>query len=212
MIASLRGPLLERGDGSCVIEAGGVGYLVHVSSHTLATLPAVGAEVRLRTRQIVREDALLLFGFADADELRLFDLLIGVSGVGPKLALAALSGLAPAALARAIRDEQVALLVAVPGIGRKTAERLVVELRDKLDFMPSPLTAGPAAARGRESRLLPRSEQFDDAVAALATLGYSAVQAQEAVRRAGGEDEDLTLETIVKRALARLSKPAVLSR
>jgi Holliday junction DNA helicase RuvA len=210
VIASLRGPLLERGEGSCVIEAGGVGYLVHVSSHTLATLPAPGAEVRLRTRQIVREDALLLFGFADADELRLFDLLIGVSGVGPKLALAALSGLAPAALARAIRDEQVAMLVAVPGIGRKTAERLVVELRDKLDFMP--VAGGPAAARGREARLLPRSERFDDAVAALTTLGYSAVQAQEAVRRVGGEDEDLTLETIVKRALARLSKPAVLSR
>jgi Holliday junction DNA helicase RuvA len=210
VIAFLRGPLLERGDGSCVIEAGGVGYLVHLSSHTLATLPAAGAEVRLRTRQIVREDALLLFGFADADELRLFDLLISVSGVGPKLALAALSGLAPAALVRAIREEQVAMLVAVPGIGRKTAERLVVELRDKLDFMP--VTTGPAAARGRETRLLPRSERFDDAVAALATLGYSAVQAQEAVRRAAGEDEDLTLETIVKRALARLSKPAVLSR
>lgn len=212
MIASLRGALLERGDGSCVIEAGGVGYLVHVSSHTLATLPPAGAEVRLRTRQIVREDALLLFGFADADELRLFDLLIGVSGVGPKLALAALSGLAPAALVRAIRDEQVAMLVAVPGIGRKTAERLVVELRDKLDFMP--LTAGPAATRARETRLLPRSERFDDAVAALATLGYSAVQAQEAVRRVAGEgeEEDLSLEAIVKRALSRLSKPAVLSR
>lgn len=207
MIASLRGTLLERGEGWCVIEAGGVGYLVQVSSHTLAALPAPGAEARLRTRQIVREDALLLFGFADPDELRLFDLLIGVSGVGPKLALAALSGLAPAALVRAIREEQVGAIVAVPGIGRKTAERLVVELRDKLDFVP----AAPAA-RGRESGVLPRAGRFDDAVAALVTLGYSATQAQDAVRKAGGDAPDLSLEDIVKRALARLSKPAVLSR
>lgn len=210
MIASLRGTLLERGEGWCVLEAGGVGYLVQVSSHTLAALPAAGSEARLRTRQIVREDALLLFGFADPDELRLFDLLIGVSGVGPKLALAALSGLAPAALARAIREEQLGAIVAVPGIGRKTAERLVVELRDKLDFLP----AAPAGAgsRGREAGVLPRSGRFDDAVAALVTLGYSAGQAQEAVRRVGGDEADLSVETIVKRALARLSKPAVLSR
>lgn len=210
MIASLRGTLLERGEGWCVLEAGGVGYLVHVSAHTLAALPPVGAEARLRTRHVVREDAQLLFGFTGADELRLFDLLIGVSGVGPKLALAALSGLAPAALVRAIREEQLGAIVAVPGIGRKTAERLVVELRDKLDFMPA--TAGPAAERGRGAGILPRSERFDDAVAALVTLGYSAAQAQDAVRRSGGEEADLTVENIVKRALARLSKPAVLSR
>jgi len=210
VIASLRGTLLERGEGWCVLEAGGVGYLVRVSSHTLAALPAAGSEARLRTRQIVREDALLLFGFADPDELRLFDLLIGVSGVGPKLALAALSGLAPAALARAIREEQLGAIVAVPGIGRKTAERLVVELRDKLDFLPA-ASAG-AGARGREAGILPRSGRFDDAVAALMTLGYSAGQAQEAVRRVGGDEADLSVETIVKRALARLSKPAVLSR
>lgn len=210
MIASLRGTLLERGDGWCVLEAGGVGYLVQVSAHTLAGLPAVGGEAKLRTRQVVREDALLLFGFADSVEVRLFDLLIGVSGVGPKLALAALSGLPPAALVRAIRDEQVATIVAVPGIGRKTAERLVVELRDKLDFMPA--GPAPAAARGREPGVLPRSERFDDAVAALVTLGYSATQAQDAVRRANGEEADLPLETLVKRALGRLSKPAVLSR
>jgi len=212
VIASLRGTLLERGDGWCVLEAGGVGYLVQVSSHTLAGLPAPGGEARLRTRQIVREDALLLFGFTDPDELRLFDLLIGVSGVGPKLALAALSGLAPAALVRAIREEQVGALVAVPGIGRKTAERLVVELRDKLDFLPASGATAAPAARGRESALLPRAGRFDDAVAALVTLGYSAAQAQDAVRRAGGEGPDLPLEDIVKRALARLARPAVLSR
>ncbi len=213
MIASLRGTLLERGDGSCVVEAGGVGYLVQVSSHTLAGLPPEGSEVRLRTRQVVREDALLLFGFAGTDELRIFDLLIAVNGVGPRLALAALSGLAPAALARAIRDENLGAITAVPGIGRKTAERLVVELRDKLDFLPAGAASSPSpAGRGREAGLLPKSARFDDAVAALVTLGYSATQAQEAVRRAGGEEADLTLETIVKRALLRLARPAVVSR
>jgi len=208
VIASVRGTLLERGDGWCVVEAGGVGYLVHVSTHTLAALPVPGGDVRLRTRQVVREDALLLFGFLEADELRLFDLLIGVNGVGPKLALAALSGLKPAALARAIREEQVSAIVAVPGIGRKTAERLVVELRDKLDFLPAPAPA----SRGRESGVLPKSERFDDAVAALVTLGYSAAQAQEAVRKAGADSPDLSLEDIVKRSLARLGKAAALNR
>jgi holliday junction DNA helicase RuvA len=211
VIASLRGTLLERGEGWCVLEAAGVGYHVHVSTHTLASLPAEGSEARLRTRQVVREDALLLFGFADADELRLFDLLIGVNGVGPRLALAALSGLAPASLVRAIRDENLAAITAVPGIGRKTAERLVVELRDKLDFMPA-MPAGGAGAKGRERGVLPRSDRYDDAVAALVTLGYSASQAQESVRRVAGEEPDLPLETLVKRALGRLAKPAALSR
>ena len=100
MIASLRGTLLERTPGTCVVEAGGVGYLVQVSGHTASGLPAAGQPVFLRTRQVVREDAVQLFGFGDAEELELFDLMIGVSGVGPKLALAVLSGLRPPALRR----------------------------------------------------------------------------------------------------------------
>ena len=203
MIASLRGALTEIGTGSCVIEAGGVGYLVHVSTHTASALPPRGGEVTLRTRQIVREDALQLFGFAEAEELRLFDLMIGVSGVGPKLALAVLSGLRPGALARAIREEHLGALVAVPGIGRKTAERLVVELRDKVE---APLSAA------RESGVLPRSERFDDAVAALGSLGYTAAHAEEAVRKAAAEAEDLGAEELVRRALARLARPAVTAR
>lgn len=206
MIASVRGTLLERGEGWCVIEAAGVGYHVHVSSHTLASLPAAGQEVRLRTRQVVREDALMLFGFAESDELRLFDLLIGVSGVGPKLALAALSGLKPAALARAIRDENLGAIVAVPGIGRKTAERLVVELRDKLDF----LSMAAPADRGTREGVLPRSERYDDAVAAMVTLGWNLTQAQEAVRRAADDTgEGASTADLVKRALARIGRTAV---
>jgi len=201
VIASVRGTLLEVHTGACVVECAGVGYLVQISTGTLARLPERGSEVFLRTRQVVREDAVQLFGFSDADELRLFDLMIGVSGVGPKLALAVLSGLKPAALARAIRGEQVGVLTKVPGIGRKTAERLVVELRDKLD----------AAAPSRDVGVLPRAEQWEDAVAALVRLGYTAAQAQDAVRDVAGEGE-VTLEQVVRRAIARLSRPAGAAR
>jgi len=209
MIASLRGTLLERGAGAVVIEAAGVGYAVSVSTHTLSQLPPQGSEVFLRTRQVVREDALLLFGFFEEDEQKLFDLLISVSGVGPKVAMAVLSGLSSRALVRAIREESVAALVAVPGIGRKTAERLVVELRDKLEsFAPS----GPAAPAGtgagaRATAVLPRNEKFEDAVAALTRLGYTAAQAQDVLRRVSEGHEDLALEALVKRALALLARP-----
>jgi holliday junction DNA helicase RuvA len=199
MIASLRGALLEKTASACVIEAGGVGYLVQVSCHTASNLPAAGQQVSLRTRQIVREDAVQLFGFADAEELELFDLMIAVSGVGPKLALAVLSGLRPPTLRRAIREEQVGLLTSVPGIGKKTAERLVVELRDKLEAFAPP---------AREGGVLPRSEQWNDAVAALRTLGCSATEAQEVVRRAAGAGEVPSFNELVRRSLALLGKPA----
>ena len=202
MIASVRGSLSEVGSGWCVIEAGGVGYLVQVSSHTAQELPPRGQDLFLRTRQIVREDAVQLFGFASIEELRLFDLLIGVSGVGPKLAIAVLSGMRPQALARAIRDEQVGALVTIPGVGRKTAERLVVELRDKIE------TPAGAAREG----VLPRAERYDDAVAALTGLGYTSAQAQEAVRKVAGSDDDPSLEHLVRRALALLGKSTVASR
>jgi len=200
MIASLRGTLLEKGPGACVVEAGGVGYLVQLSTHTAAGLPAAGAPVFLRTRQIVREDAVQLFGFTEPEELEMFDLMIGVSGVGPRLALAVLSGLRPAALRRAICEEQVPLLTSVPGIGKKTAERLVVELRDRVEALPAP---------ARDGAVLPRSETWKDAVAALTGLGYAATQAQDAVRRAAeGEEAGSSLEALVRRALALLRRPA----
>ncbi len=210
MIASLRGTLTEKSAGACVVEAGGVGYLVSVSAHTAAVLPAAGQPVFLLTRQVVREDAVALFGFAEREELKLFDLLVAVSGVGPRLALAVLSGLRPDALVRAIRSEQIGSLVAIPGIGKKTAERLVVELRDKLE---APAFARLAAgAPGAPAGILPRAERFEDAVAALTRLGYTAAQAGEAVRKVAGGAEDMTLEELVRRALARLGRAAVVSR
>jgi Holliday junction DNA helicase RuvA len=203
MIASVRGTLTEKGLGTCIVEAGGVGYLLQVSSHTLATLPERGSSVALRTRQIVREDSIQLFGFSDPQELKLFDLLIGVSGVGPRLALALLSGMQPAAVVRAIKGEQVGALTTVPGIGRKTAERVIVELRDKLEA---------PVATGRDVGVLPKSGRLLDAVAALTSLGYTAPQAQEALRRLGDDAESLDLEDLVRRALATLGKNTALTR
>ena len=210
MIASLRGTLAGIEGGTCVVEAGGVGYLVHLSTHTAQALPKPGEEVYLHTHQVVREDAHLLFGFAALEERRMFELLITVSGVGPKVAIAALSGLKPAMLARAIRDENIAALVGIPGVGRKTAERLIVELRDKIDVIaaagaPGRAAGGPDKAKG----VLPRSERFDDAVAALVKLGYSGPQAQDTIRRVAEAEADLSLEDLVRRALARLGKAAV---
>jgi Holliday junction DNA helicase RuvA len=133
---------------------------------------------------------------------------MSVSGVGPKVALGVLSGLEARALVRAIREESIASLVAVPGIGRKTAERLVVELRDKLDaFAPSALSGAAAGAAPRAASVLPRNEKFEDAVAALTRLGYTAAQSQDVLRRVSEGHEDLALEALVKRALALLARP-----
>jgi len=204
VIASLRGVLAEKEGGQCVVETGGVGYRVSISSHTARSLPEAGEAVFLHTHQVVREDALQLFGFAELEERRLFELLITVSGVGPKVALAVLSGLAPPALARALRDENIAQLVGIPGVGRKTAERLIVELRDKLELA---VTARQTAAKPAAKGVLPRNETFDDAVAALIRLGYSQPQAQDALRKVAVADEPLSLETLVRQALGRLTSP-----
>jgi len=216
VIASLRGTLLERGDGFVVVEAGGVGYQVHVTTGTLVSLPAPGEEVRLHTRHVVREDAQLLFGFAERDELKLFDLLIAVNGVGPRIAIAVLSGLSPARFASAVRDENLGAMTAVPGVGRKTAERLVVELRDKLGFLPAAPAAASAesgsAGRAKKPRVLEKSERYEDAVAALVTLGYSPSQAADAVRRVSEEAGDAAAEDLVKRALAVLARPTMVTR
>ena len=216
MIASVRGTLLARGDGFVVIEAGGVGYQVHVTGATLVSLPAVGEEARLHTRHVVREDAQLLYGFATHEELKLFDLLIAVNGVGPKIGIAVLAGLSPAHFARAVREENIAAITAVQGVGRKTAERLVVELRDKLEFLPMAPAAATAEAgattRGRKPRALEKSERFDDAVAALVTLGYTTAQAQDGVRRVSEDAGEAAAEDLVKRALALMARPSLVSR
>src|SRR5215475_1757697 len=132
MIALLRGVLLEKHPNQAVVDVGGVGYDVTIPVSTFSHLPEAGAEVRLRVHTHVREDAIALYGFLTVDEKALFERLISVSGIGPKLAVTILSGLAAADLIQAIRRGEVDRLVRIPGIGKKTAERLVLELRDKL--------------------------------------------------------------------------------
>lgn len=195
MIVSVRGRLREKGATLAWIEAGGVGYGVQISLSTFEALPRVGEEVELLTTQVVREDSHQLFGFSTREERRLFDLLMTVSGVGPKVALAVLSGLRPEALTRSIREGDVGALTTVSGVGRKTAERILVDLRDKL--------GGEAAAATTAAK--PAGGAFEDAVSALISLGFqraSAVKAVQSVAENGG----LPIEEWVRRALAAVGK------
>ncbi|HKA25429.1 MAG TPA: Holliday junction branch migration protein RuvA [Candidatus Eisenbacteria bacterium] len=195
MIVSLRGRLREKGATLAWIEAAGVGYGVQISLSTFEALPRVGEDVELFTTLVVREDSHQLFGFATRDERRLFELLMTVSGVGPKVALAVLSGLRPEALTRSIRENDVGALTTVSGVGRKTAERILVDLRDKLGGEPVTAASTPSVAGGA----------FEDAVGALVSLGFprpAAVKAVQSVADNGG----LPIEEWVRRALAAVGK------
>jgi Holliday junction DNA helicase RuvA len=180
LIARLSGTLLEKRGDVAVVDVGGVGYLVHLSLQSMARLPAEGAEVRLRTYTHVREDALQLFGFATEDEERLFLLLIQVSGVGPRLAQTILSGMPAPELAAALTGEEIGRLTQISGVGKKTAERLVVELKDKLK------TSG---LLGRAAQAAVPLSGSGALVSALLNLGYKPAAAErtaEAVRRSLG--------------------------
>jgi holliday junction DNA helicase RuvA len=177
MIAHLRGRLFSKRPGQAIVEAAGVGYDVTISVPTFTALPAEGAEVSLHIHTQVREDVLALFGFLELDEKRLFERLITVSGVGPKLAVTILSGLNPERTVAAIRAQDHATLTRIPGVGKKLAERLVVELKDKLDDMataPTVASAGPAA---------------EDVLSALVNLGYQRPAAQKAIETAVGKNK-----------------------
>lgn len=174
MIAYLSGVLLHRHPARIVLDVHGVGYELQVPVGTFTQLPPPGAPVALHVHTQVRDDAIQLFGFATAAEKQLFEKLITVNGVGPKLALAILSGLAPEDLGAAIRSGDHVRLVAIPGVGKKTAERLVVELRDKI----------PAALEGAAAATLPAGGPAEDVVSALTNLGYPAHLAAKAVQRA----------------------------
>jgi len=177
MIAHLRGRLFSKQPGQAIVEAGGVGYDVTISVPTFTALPAEGAEVSLFIHTQVREDVLALFGFLELSEKRLFERLITVSGVGPKLAVSILSGLNPERTVAAIRAQDHATLTRIPGVGKKLAERLVVELKDKLEDMaaaPAVASAGPAA---------------EDVLSALVNLGYQRPAAQKAIESAVAKDK-----------------------
>jgi Holliday junction DNA helicase RuvA len=180
MIAHLRGKLIHKQPGQAIIEAGGVGYDVTISVPTFTALPVAGAETSLHIHTQVREDLIALFGFQDREEKRLFEKLITVSGVGPKLAITILSGLSSDRTVQAIRGQDHAQLTRIPGVGKKLAERLVVELKDKLDdFAVAP---APSSVRG---------PAVDDVLSALVNLGYQRPAAEKAVENAIAKDKAL---------------------
>lgn len=193
MIAHLRGRLLSKEPNRAILEAAGVGYELAISIPTYSELPVAGGEISLHVHTHVREDAIALFGFLRADEKRLFERLISVSGIGPKLAITILSGMSSEFLVTAIRGNDVAALTKVPGIGKKTAERMVLELRDKLDTF----TAAPAKPSA--------SAIEQDVLSALTNLGYHEAAAEKAIA-AAAQSERGSFEALFKSSMARLRK------
>jgi holliday junction DNA helicase RuvA len=191
MIGALRGSLIEKHPNQVIVEAGGVGYDVIIPISTFARLPEPGAEVRLKIHTHVREDQLALYGFHSQDEKLLFEKLISVSGIGPKLAVTVLSGLSAQDLAAHIRQGAVEHLVRIPGVGKKTAERMVLELKDKLP--------PPAGVETEAAPSLGAIEQ--DVLSALLNLGCARPAAENAVRKAKAAGAPMDFEPLFRRAL-----------
>ncbi len=195
MIARLTGVVAEKGEGDAVLDVNGVGYRVHLSAASLAALPPRGERATVRCHTHVREDALELFGFATEEEEAVFRELIGVKNVGPRAAQNILSGIEARELAQAVAQGDLARLTKVPGIGKKTAERLVVELKEKLVALAR--AAGPARPRAGAGVL----EQLANA---LVNLGYRPAQAEEVAASLKDETEGRRLDELLREALKRL--------
>lgn len=196
MIALLRGRLVDKQPNRIIVDVQGVGYDVHVPLSTYYDVGEAGAEVTLRVHTHVREEALQLYGFLTLLEQQVFERLIAISGIGPRLAVAILSGIDARDLIGAVQRGDVARLTSIPGIGRKSAERIVLELRDRLSQISAP---GAAAAPASESDRLRA-----DVVSALQNLGYHRPAAEKAVDAALDQDGDRTFETALKSALREL--------
>jgi len=194
MIAHLRGRLLAKHPNQAIVEAGGVGYDVVISVPTFSELPTLASEVALHIHTHVREDTLALYGFLRAAEKALFEKLITVSGIGPKLAITILSGMAADEMVGAIRGNEVAKLTRIPGVGRKTAERMVLELRDKLQAFSETKTT------------LPVSAIEEDVLSALVNLGYQRAAAEQALATVSGNGKSGSFDVLFREALAALSK------
>ena len=203
MIGSLRGTLVERGlDGELLVEVGGVGYRVQAGPAAAAQLGDVGAEIRVWVHHHVREDAQVLYGFASRDERVTFEALISAHGVGPALALATLSVHEPLALRRVLADDDVAALCLVPGVGKKTAARLLVELKSRLDLPDADIAVALAAAGGPASNGSAARSVRADVRDALATLGYGTDEIATATRDLPHGDD---VSMLVREALRRLA-------
>lgn len=199
MIGRIRGQLVHKQPPDILVEVGGVGYEIQVPMTTLFQLPPLGAEVSLVTHFVVREDAQQLFGFIDEPDRSLFRQLIRVSGVGPKLALTILSGMDARSFARCVEAGDVASLVAMPGVGKKTAERLLVEMRDKLRDWLQQVGGESGAVAARSSGSRP-ADKVADAEGALVALGYKPAEASRMVA-AVNDEEVVDSEDLIRRAL-----------
>jgi Holliday junction DNA helicase RuvA len=196
MIAHLRGRLLAKHPNQAVIEAGGVGYDVTISIPTFSDLPSPGTEVALHIHTHVREDQISLYGFLRPAEKTLFEKLITVSGIGPKLAITILSGMPADEMVAAIRGNDIARLTRIPGIGKKTAERMVLELRDKL----------PPAQIGEAAPVPAMSAIEEDVLSALVNLGYQRPAAERALASAAKNGKEGSFDALFRDALAALAK------
>ena len=203
MIAYLSGKLFEKDANVVIIDVNGVGYEVSIPLSTFYELGEIGEDVSLRIQTVVREDAFQLFGFKTIREKELFLLLISVSGIGPKSAITALSGMSADEIISAIRTNNLARLNAIPGVGKKTAERIVIELRDKITKLSA------IAGEEMKSEGIPMSSGdvvMDDAISALTNLGYQRAAAEKALNQAMQEGTEMSVQKLLRRSLQLLAK------
>lgn len=206
MIAHLSGTLLAKQATTVIIDVGGIGYEVAIPLSTFYDLEDVSAKISLRIYTHVREDTLQLYGFKTARERELFQRLISVSGIGPKLGITMLSGMSADEIIASIRTNNLARLTSIPGVGKKTAERLVIELRDKIAALSSPALEEEFGAQGRKGAPASEDAMRDDALSALVNLGYQKPAAEKAITTALQESGDISVEVILRRSLRLLAR------
>ncbi len=207
MIGRVRGILVEKQPPSLIVEVSGLGYEIEAPMTTIFRLPEPGQEVILYTHFVVREDAQLLYGFADKSERQLFRTLIRVNGVGPKLALAILSGMEAQMFARCVHEQDTSMLTRIPGVGKKTAERLIVEMKDRLNEWQPALGALEMAASGKASVVPAKHDSVQDAISALVALGYRPQEASKAISavESNSEGDGLGTDELIRRALRAIA-------
>ncbi len=203
MIAYLKGKLLEKEANTVIVETGGVGYEATIPLSTFYELGEAGEEIELRIYTYVREDALQLFGFRTLRERSLFLKLITVSGIGPKLAITMLSGMSADEIIVAVRTDNLARLTSIPGVGKKTAERLVIELRDKLNEISSATIEERAAASNAPASV---DAVYDDALSALINLGYQRNAAEKSLKQAVQDGTEMSVQKLLRKSLQLLAK------
>jgi Holliday junction DNA helicase RuvA len=205
MIAYLSGKLLEKQATAVIVDVGGVGYEVTIPLSTFYELGEVGADIQLRIYTLVREDALQLFGFRTLRERELYLKLISVQGIGAKSGISMLSGMSADEIVTAIRTDNLARLTSIPGVGKKTAERMVIELRDKLNEFTAQSTQERITAGGKQAEL-PADAVFDDALSALINLGYQRNAAEKALNQAVKDGTEVSVQKLLRKSLQFLAK------